>query len=541
VTYDLDNMVRERLQHIAAILKELGFDNYQLIGNGVGIYHGQMDEMQRWFVEWAFRRRYLRFLFGTEALAYGVNTPVSHVVMADPGIDEIFRQSMMARAIRLRRGKIRAGDCTVFSKTITDPAILSRVYKSPKMPTRFVTNNQVASATLGLIGLGLLTNEAGRKAFSDDLGLFFKKGSTQRVMKELSKGDRPLIVAEKGKPFALTRLGTLAFASNISGYEAERIVEGICLLENIGQKPTEFDLLLLLSYALSLEDERSKPTEEMDADLQDFFQSHVESTLKERLIDTDLEPKWKRAIEYATLMYSAIDESVDFTPKTRKNAKRLLTDVSFYIHNFQSFILLLNDTGICKEASLDENTIKNLAKLLDSNLISQLQGDELGRSGQGLKWRDLSFVDFGEIEQSIGEVLRSDLPGVQKIRLIELLDAVESTTSSLVDLIARSQDEADSRETLDIICNYAEEGLVGSNLVKALEEEGIVQRGTTDQIWHSFSGRVEKLKKRTDAPAKAASVLISLFTGDVVGVATSGVGVLKEVAGRKKVDTSGLV
>ncbi|NHJ13390.1 MAG: DEAD/DEAH box helicase [Candidatus Thorarchaeota archaeon] len=540
VAYDLDTLVRTRLQHIASILDEIGYDNSRLVTSGVGLYHGQMNEMQRWFIEWAFRRRYLRFLFGTEALAYGVNTPVSHVVMGDPGIDEIFRQSMMARAIRLRRGRIQAGECTVFSKSIADIESLSRVYKSPKMPVRFLTNNQISNALLGLIGLGLLRSDNERREFSDLLSLFFKKGSTQTVLKELAKGVRPLVSMEQGKGLGLTPLGNIAFRSNISGYEAARIVEGICLLENSNQIPTEFDLLLIMAYAMSLSEERSKPTEEMDASLQEFYKKKVKSVLKDQLIDTKLEPQWKRAIEYASILHATMDERTEFEFKTKKRAKRLLTNVTFFLPNFSSFLADLEDLTICKGASLNHNVIGDLAKLLDTDLPARIYGDDPTGSSTGLKWRDLSFVDFGEVEHSIGEALKSDLPAVQKIRLIELLDAVESTTSSFIDLIMRSKDEAEAKETLEVVCTYAEEGLVGSNLVKALEEEGLVERGTVDHLWHSFSGRVEKLKKRTDVPAKAVNVLVSLFTGDLVGAATGGASVLRKLAGRKKVDVSGL-
>ena len=77
--------------------------------------------------------------------------------------------------------------------------------------------------------------------------------------------------------------------------------------------------------------------------------------------------------------------------------------------------------------------------------------------------------------------------------------------------------------------------------MKALEEEGVVERGTLEGLWHRFSTEVESIQKRTDAPAKAASVLFSLFTGDVVGLATSGYDALKVALGRtSKVDTSKL-
>ncbi|MDF1539223.1 MAG: hypothetical protein P1Q69_10020 [Candidatus Thorarchaeota archaeon] len=75
----------------------------------------------------------------------------------------------------------------------------------------------------------------------------------------------------------------------------------------------------------------------------------------------------------------------------------------------------------------------------------------------------------------------------------------------------------------------------------ALEEEGVVERGTIDGLWNKFSTEVETIQKRTDAPAAAAKVLFSLFRGDIVGLATGGVRALQAATGRtRKVDISKL-
>ena len=165
--------------------------------------------------------------------------------------------------------------------------------------------------------------------------------------------------------------------------------------------------------------------------------------------------------------------------------------------------------------------------------------DPHSKIDRNLRFKDLSFVDFGNIEQSIGETLTADLTPMQQARLIDLLETVQHTTMSFVSLLEKQKDNPESREVLDLICDFSQEGIVGRNLVKALEEEGVVERGTLDGLWHRFSNEVESIQKRTDAPAKAASVLFSLFTGDVVGLATSSIDAVKVALGRtRKVDTS---
>ena len=163
------------------------------------------------------------------------------------------------------------------------------------------------------------------------------------------------------------------------------------------------------------------------------------------------------------------------------------------------------------------------------------------KDDESFRFKDLSFVKFDNIESSIDETLDSNLSPLQKIRLIDLLETVQHTTLSFVSLMERQGESEETREVLDMICDFSQEGIMGKNLVKALEEEGIVERGTIDGLWHKFSSEVEDIQKRTDAPAKAASVLLSLFRGDVVGLATNSVGALRIALGRtRKVDTSKL-
>ena len=541
VTYDLDPLVRSRLEKIAKVLDELGYPQSKFVTRGIGCYHGQMDDEHRWFVEWAFRRKHLRFLFGTESLAYGVNTPVSHVVMESPGIDEIFRQSMMARAVRLRKGWGKPGTCTMFTKTIKSVKELERVYFKPTLPLRFMNNSNISKILVGMIGLGLMNSDKDRKDLSDRLGLLFKKGSTERVLKELSKLEPALIEGTNDTGFTLTPVGDAAFCSGLSAEQSRIIIDGINMIASKGLKPTEFDLLLLINAASILERQASKTKKELDESLQKFLEKSADSVILSHILDTDAEMDWRIPIEYASLLYTHSSEDLSFDQSTRKSIRRLLLDVQRFTPNLVAFLDTLKENMAFGEEKEHYEVIKKLLSLLDSKKISEvLFGSE--KSSSNFRGKDLTFIDFGDIEKSIDAILTSRLSPQEKIQLLDLLDTVENTTSAFVDLLSRSKDDAEANAALDTVLNFSKEGRIGSNLVRALEEEGVVERGTMDGLMNSFSERVEEIQNRTDAPAKAAKVLVSLFTGDVVGLATGGVRAARLVLGRArgKVDTSKL-
>jgi replicative superfamily II helicase len=541
VTYDLDPLVRSRLEKIGMVLDELGYSHVEFIKRGIGCYHGQMDDEHRWFVEWAFRRKHLRFLFGTESLAYGVNTPVSHVVMESPGIDEIFRQSMMARAVRLRKGWGKPGTCTVFTKTIKSVKELERVYFKPSLPLRFMNNSSISKILLGMIGLGLMNSESDRKNLSDRLGLLFKKGSTGKVLKELGMIEPPLIEGTAGTHFTLTPIGDAAFCSGLSAEQSRAIIDGIKLITSTGAKPTEFDLLLLINVANVLEKQSSKTKKELDEDLQKFLEKSADSTILSKILDTDAEIEWRIPIEYACLLYTHSTDELDFEQSSRKSVRRLLMDVKRFTPNLVAFLNALKENRAFGEEKEYYEVIKNLLSLLDSKKISEvLFGSEKGTSS--FRGKDLTFIDFGDIEKSIDATLTSRLSPQEKMQLLNLLDTVENTTSAFVDLLARSKDDEEANAALETVLNFSKEGRLGSNLVRALEEEGVVERGMMDGLMHSINERVEEIQNRTDAPAKAAKVLVSLFTGDIIGLATGGARAAKLILGRArgKVDTSNI-
>jgi len=541
VSYDLDPLVRSRLEKIAKVLDDLHYPQSKFVTRGIGCYHGQMDEEHRWFIEWAFRRKHLRFLFGTESLAYGVNTPVSHVVMESPGIDEIFRQSMMARAVRLRKGWGTPGTCTVFTKTIKNVKELERVYFKPTLPLRFINNSNISKILIGMIGHGMMNSESDRKELSDRLGLLFTKGSTERVLKELGKIEPALVAGTTNTGFTLTPIGEAAFRSGLSAEQSRVIINGIRMIASKGVKPTEFDLLLLINIADLLDEPPSKTRKVVDESLQKFLETSVESAILSQILDTDVEIEWRVPIEYATLLYTHSSEELNFDQNTRKSVRRLLLDVRRFTPNFAAFLDTLKEEKAFGEEKEYYEVIKKLLSLLGAKKISEvLFGSE--KSGSSFRGKDLTFIDFGDIEKSIDATLTSRLSPQEKIQILDLLDTVENTTSAFVNLLSKSKDDEDANAALDTVLNFSKEGRIGSNLVRALEEEGVVERGTMDGLMNSFSERVEEIQNRTDAPAKAARVLVSLFTGDIVGLATGGIKAAKLVLGRArgKVDTSGL-
>ncbi|MHA1909144.1 MAG: DEAD/DEAH box helicase, partial [Candidatus Thorarchaeota archaeon] len=537
VAYDLDSLIKERLKHVADILGPIGYPSPTVLNDGVGVYHGLQTDSQRWFIEWAFRRGYLRFLFGTEALGYGVTAPVSHVVMSAPGMDEVFRQSMMARAIRLRRGKIRPGRCTVFTKTIEDVSSLERVYNSPKLPVRFIDNSNLSNLMLGLVGHGVVKTDEQRKRTAKALDPFFKKGSTTVVIKMMMDADTPFMEFTSEKEYAMTPLGNAAFTSSMAFPIAERILEGLKMIDTSGKKPTEMDLLLILNHSSSLIGRRDKSGAELSDAAQDTYLKDYDSTLAEFIIDTELESTWRKAVEFSLVMKDHSSRDM-LSLKTRKTKDRLRRELHLFLPNFTSFLVELREILPISGIS-SQKTVEALLKLITEDSFRDLIIDPHSKIDRNLRFKDLSFIDFGNIEQSISETLTADLTPMQKARLIDLLETVQHTTMSFVSLLEKQKDNPESREVLDLICDFSQEGVVGRNLVKALEEEGVIERGTLDGLWHKFSTNVEDIQKRTDAPAKAASVLFSLFTGDVVGLATSSIDAVKVALGRtRKVDTS---
>lgn len=372
VTYDLDPLVRSRLEKIAIVLDELGYSQSKFITRGIGCYHGQMDDEHRWFVEWAFRRKHLRFLFGTESLAYGVNTPVSHVVMESPGIDEIFRQSMMARAVRLRKGWGKPGTCTVFTKTIKSAKELERVYFKPNLPWRFINNSNISKILLGMIGLGMMKSEADRKDLSDRLGLLFKKGSTGRVLREIGTIEPVLVEGTLDSGFTLTPTGEAAFSSGLSAEQSRVIVDGIKMISAKGKPPSEFDLLLLIIAADILDRQASKTKKELDESLQKFLKKSVGSVILSEVLNTDAEIDWRIPIEYASLVYTHTSQELSFEHSIRKSVRRLLQEVRRFTPNLVAFLNTLKEKKAFGEEKESYEVIKKLISLLDSKRISEV-------------------------------------------------------------------------------------------------------------------------------------------------------------------------
>ncbi|MFW9992116.1 MAG: DEAD/DEAH box helicase [Candidatus Odinarchaeota archaeon] len=537
IGYDIDQVIKKRLAKVADVLQELDYKGAPHVRNGIGCNHGMMDEEQRWFIEWAFRRRYLRLLMGTQTLAYGVNTPVKHVIMGSPGIDEIFRQSMMARAVWMRRGTGQPGTCTVFTKTITEKEDLVRVFSSPKMPLNKIDTNYFSKYLLGLIGLGLLRNEADREKLKVHTKLFFIWASTTRSIKKLVKTN--LVVRNEDETLELSPLGNAAFENNISGDQAIRIVEGIQLVEESGEKPEDFDLLLIMNHAASLEASSAKKKKLSD-ELRSFLQENVKFSLASAILGTEREAAWRIATKYSMVCYTSTND-ISFETKSRKSSKRLFLELRRFSPNFRGFLAQLLDENILGDSEATRSTISHLLQLMDSELCVDIVSTQTTGTEHSLKGLDLAFVDFGQIEKTIDATLASDLSAYQKIQLLELLESVESTTSAFVELMNRSVDDPEAKEVLSTVCSFSKESQIGENLIKALKEEGVLDRNAIEQLGKQFTESVEVLRKKAGAPAAAARVMFSLFTGNLVGAAVAGADLLKPaLKKKKKVDTRGI-
>ncbi|MFX0115737.1 MAG: DEAD/DEAH box helicase, partial [Candidatus Hodarchaeota archaeon] len=366
ISYDIDYIVKKRLEKIGEILEELDYYGASFAKFGVGSSHGMMDETQRWFIEWAFRRRYIRLLFGTQALGYGVNTPVKHVIMGSPGVDELFRQSMMSRAVWMRRGKGQPGTCTIFTKTDLDLTDFERVFMLPEMFIRPLNASYLSNYLIGMIGLDILRNESDRAILKSQLCEFFKWASTTSGLKRLTKVEPPIVKIENDGTFGLTKLGKVAFKNNISGEQANRIIEGIRLLEASGNQPAEFDLLLIMNYAASINEKTPRFKYKLNDDFRSFLEDKMESSLARAILNTEKERDWRRAFEYSTLAYiSAIDYS-SFDLNIRKNVNRLFLELKRFSLDFRDFLdQLLKEKTLGKSKQLIL-TLEGLLDLMDS-------------------------------------------------------------------------------------------------------------------------------------------------------------------------------
>jgi hypothetical protein len=279
----------------------------------------------------------------------------------------------------------------------------------------------------------------------------------------------------------------------------------------------------------------------LDDKLGSYLKSSVKSVILPQILGSDSEKKWRIPIEYSSLILACMNEEISFESEVRKSTKRLLVEVQMFTPNFTSFLEELKNESAIGEESGRYAVIDAILSLLNKREICDtLYGSE--KVSESLRGKDLSFINFGDIESSIDATLTSSLTPLQKIQLLDLLDTVEMTTSAFVDLLTSSHDDPEANVALETVLSFSKEGRMGSNLIRALEEEGLVERGTIDGLLNNFSKRVDEIQKRTDAPAKAAKVLLSLFSGDVVGLTTSGISALKIVLRRTrgKVDTSTL-
>lgn len=540
VSYDIDYIVKERLERVAKILLELNYPESSCVQNGIGINHALMSETERWYIEWAFRRKYIRFLFGTQALAYGVNTPVEHVIMASPGNDEIFRQSMLSRAVWMRRGKGKPGECTVYSKSITEVEELERTFSLPEMPVRTARGSSTSNYLLGRIGLGTFTNESSTDDIKQELKLFFKWTQIPQTLKKLIKADFPLVIKDDDGTLHLTKLGNIAFENTLSREKTEKIIEGIKILASIKEKPTEFDLLLILNHAALREGGKAKSKKKIKDELRNSLEENVVSPLLTEIINQEKEVAWNKAVEYSALAYTSIKEDLDFEVKSRKQTARLFEDLKNFSLNFKGFL-----EGIAKEKALGnekaiQSTIKELIRLIESKQFKTIIQKTSSGKERSLKGEDLSFVDFGEIERTIDETLDSNLSPLQKIQLIELLESVESTTSAFVELMKKSNNDPEAAAVLKKVCSLSSESHVGKNLMKALIEEGAVEGNIMDQLRKKYSGTIEEITKKAKAPKAATKVLYNIFTGNLVGATMGTLDLAKTFIGKSKIDTSGI-
>ena len=103
--------------------------------------------------------------------------------------------------------------------------------------------------------------------------------------------------------------------------------------------------------------------------------------------------------------------------------------------------------------------------------------------------------------------------------------------------MVRSVDDPQIADALLMLSTFTTQGQTGLNLIKALQEEGLIERSAFDQLKKQFSETLNS----AGAPAKAVNLLYSLFTGNIVGASMSSLGAIKSFFNKKDhVDTGPL-
>ena len=534
VSYDIDPIIKKRLNKISQILKELNYPEYSLISNGIAMNHGRMDEIQRWFIDWAFRKRYIRILFGTQTVAYGLNTAVEQVIITGLGRDVILTQSMMARAIWMRKGRGTPGTCVIFTRKEYEKRYLERIYESPILPFNPLHASDLSNFLIGVIGLGLAQTEPEILDLKTLMAPFFHRFSIKRGLSKLYDSSPPIILKDENGHLSLTEFGQVILKSNMSGIQTIRIMNAIKLLVSAGRLPKEFDVLLIMNYAL-LKGTKSK--KRMTSEEKNFLFTHFDSTLLELVGDQLDTQEWVKAIEYTTILYAELKNDKSYQMKSKKTGPRLVTEVKRFTIKFNIFLSCINNKKFLEYTEPMHQVIDTLMTLLESPMFEKLGSiDTIGKE-HSLQGVNLSFITFENIEESIDTVLSTDLTVFQKIQVIELLEAISSSTNALLTLLEDAEKNPAALKVLEMICTFSKDSLMGDNLVKALKENGIIEGTAFEQIVAQCQKNIDHIKKKIGIKGEIGTILYSVITGDFIKASISGIKLIVPAFTKRKIDT----
>ena len=534
VSYDIDNVIKRRLNKIAQILNDLNYSEYALITNGIAMNHGRMDDIQRWFIDWAFRRRYIRVLFGTQTVAFGLNTPVEHIIITGLGKDEILTQSMIARAIWMRKGRGKPGSCVIFTKKEYEKSYFERIYETPIMPFNPLHSNDLSNLLVGMIGLGLVQNESDILELKTSMASFFHRFSTKKGLSKLFRSNPPIITELKNGSIILTEFGEAVLKSNISGIQAIRIINAIKLLASVNKLPKEFDVLLIMNYALM---KGIKSQKKMTLEEKNTLGIHFDFALLEVLDNLTEEQEWIKAIEYTIILFAELNNRKSYQIKSKKSGARLTIEIKQFTTKFYTFLEYISNIKILDSTENMKTVIDNILTLLDLPVFEKIITDDTIGKEHSLQGTDLSFITFENIEDSIDAVLESDLTVFQKIQTIELLEAINSSTSAFIALLEDAENNPAALEVLEMACSFAKDSLMGDNFVKALKENGVIEGNVFEQVLTQVQKNVEHIKKKVGLKGEIGNILYSVVTGNFINASISGIKLLAPMFAKRKVDT----
>ena len=239
---------------------------------------------------------------------------------------------------------------------------------------------------------------------------------------------------------------------------------------------------------------------------------HFDFALLEVLDNLTEEQEWIKAIEYTIILFAELNNRKSYQIKSKKSGARLTIEIKQFTTKFYTFLEYISNIKILDSTENMKTVIDNILTLLDLPVFEKIINDDTIGKEHSLQGTDLSFITFENIEDSIDAVLESDLTVFQKIQTIELLEAINSSTSAFIALLEDAENNPAALEVLEMACSFAKDSLMGDNFVKALKENGVIEGNVFEQVLTQVQKNVEHIKKKVGLKGEIGNILYSVVT-----------------------------